>query len=163
MLTTDYPDVFPVLTYARSDDLRRRVRAEFDNRADPANMAVLDRMVARRDELARLLGFAAWADYAVGGQDGGLRRERLGVHRSGRRRVGAAADARVRDTAGAQAAGRSRRDGGEPVGAAYLRELVRRAEYGFDSQQVRPYFPYERVKQGVLDLSARLFGVTFRA
>jgi thimet oligopeptidase len=27
---------------------------------------------------------------------------------------------------------------------------------------VRPYFPYERVKQGVLDLSARLFGVTFR-
>ena len=45
---------------------------------------------------------------------------------------------------------------------AYLRELVRRSDYDFDSQKVRPYFPYPRVKQGVLDLSARLFGVTFR-
>ena len=31
----------------------------------PANMAVLDRMIARRHELARLLGFASWADYAL--------------------------------------------------------------------------------------------------
>jgi thimet oligopeptidase len=44
----------------------------------------------------------------------------------------------------------------------YLRELVRRSEYDFDSQQVRPYLAYDRVKQGVLDLAARLFGVTFR-
>ena len=64
-LTTDYPDVFPVFTYARSDDLRRRVRAQFDNRAYPKNMAVLDRMIAKRDELARLLGFTSWADYSV--------------------------------------------------------------------------------------------------
>ena len=32
-ITTEYPDVFPVFTYARSDELRRRLRAEFDNRA----------------------------------------------------------------------------------------------------------------------------------
>ena len=25
----------------------------------------------------------------------------------------------------------------------YLRELVRRSEYDFDSQEVRPYFPYD--------------------
>ena len=64
-ITTEYPDVFPVFTYARSDELRRRLRAEFDNRAYPANLAVLDRMIARRHELARLLGFESWADYAL--------------------------------------------------------------------------------------------------
>ena len=46
--------------------------------------------------------------------------------------------------------------------SAYWSEMVRKSEYDFDSQSVRPYFPYERVKQGVLDVSARMFGVTFK-
>jgi Zn-dependent oligopeptidase len=161
-LTTEYPDVLPVLTYARSDDLRRRIRAEFDNRAYPRNMAVLDRMIAKRDELARLLGFTSWADYAVADK-----------------MVGSAANASAfidrvvaasKDAAEREYQTLLRRKQQDHPGATvinrwetgYLRELVRRSEYDFDSQEVRPYFPYERVRQGVLDLSARLFGVTFR-
>ncbi len=59
VLTTEYPDAIPVLTYARSDDLRRRMRIAFDTRAYPQNMAVLDRLIARRAERAHLLGFAS--------------------------------------------------------------------------------------------------------
>jgi thimet oligopeptidase len=44
----------------------------------------------------------------------------------------------------------------------YYAELVRRADYAFDSQSVRPYFPFDRVKQGLLDVTGRLFGVTYR-
>jgi thimet oligopeptidase len=161
-LTTDYPDVFPVLTYARSDDLRRRVRAEFDNRAYPGNMAVLDRMIARRAELAGLLGFRSWADYAVADKMAG---------------TAATASAFIDRVVGASGAAaereyqtllhRKRQDEPAATGinrweTGYLRELVRRSEYDFDSQQVRPYLAYDRVKQGVLDLAARLFGVTFR-
>ena len=62
-VTTAYPDALPVFTYARSDDLRKRLRIEFDNRAYPANQAVLEKMIARRDELARLIGYSSWADY----------------------------------------------------------------------------------------------------
>ncbi len=161
-ITTEYPDVFPVFTYARSDELRRRLRTEFDNRAYPANLAVLDRMIARRHELARLLGFESWADYALADK-----------------MTGSAANAsafidRVVAASGEAAEGeyqtllsRKRQDDPAATGinrweVAYLRELVRRSDYDFDSQKVRPYFPYRRVKQGVLDLSARLFGVTFR-
>ena len=45
---------------------------------------------------------------------------------------------------------------------AYYSELVRKAEYAFDSQSVRPYFQYDRVKQGLLDVTSKLFGVTFQ-
>ena len=31
-----------------------------------------------------------------------------------------------------------------------------------DAQALRPYFPYARVKEGVLDVTAKLFGVTYR-
>jgi Zn-dependent oligopeptidase len=46
--------------------------------------------------------------------------------------------------------------------SAYYQELVKKSEYNFDAQSVRPYFPYERVKQGVLDVTSTLFGVTFK-
>jgi thimet oligopeptidase len=161
-LTTDYPDVIPVLTYARSDELRRRVRAEFDNRAYPRNMAVLDRLIARRDELARLLGFSSWADHALADKMvGSAAKASAFIDRVvAASRVAADRDYRTllqrkrRDDPGAGTI--------ERWETGYLREQVRRSEYDFDSQQVRPYFPYDRVKQGVLDLSATLFGVTFR-
>jgi thimet oligopeptidase len=161
-LTTDYPDVFPVLTYARSDDLRRRIRAEFDNRAYPANLAVLDRMIARRHELARLLGFASWADYALADKmAGSAARASAFIDRV------VAASGKAAEREYRVLLRRKRQDDPSATAVnrwetAYLREQVRRSEYDFDSQQVRPYFPYGRVKQGVLDLSARLFGVTFR-
>ncbi|MDQ2674384.1 MAG: Zn-dependent oligopeptidase, partial [Chloroflexota bacterium] len=161
-ITTEYPDVFPVFTYARSDALRRRLRTAFDNRAYPANMAALDRLIARRHELANLLGFSSWADYALADKMAGS-----GANASAfiDRVVAASGDAAERDYQALL--GRKRQDVPGATGVdrwevAYLRELVRRSEYDFDSQKVRPYFPYRQVKQGVLDLSARLFGVTFR-
>ena len=39
---------------------------------------------------------------------------------------------------------------------------MRKASYDFDSQSVRPYFAFDRVKQGLFDVTGRLFGVTFR-
>ncbi|HXP39587.1 MAG TPA: M3 family metallopeptidase, partial [Candidatus Acidoferrales bacterium] len=39
---------------------------------------------------------------------------------------------------------------------------VRRSKYDFDSQAVRPYFPFMEVKQGILDTAADLFHVSFR-
>src|SRR5262249_23773480 len=44
----------------------------------------------------------------------------------------------------------------------YYSEQVRTSDYSFDSQQLRPYLPYDRVKQGVLDVTAKLFDVQFR-
>jgi thimet oligopeptidase len=161
-ITTEYPDVFPVLTYARSDDLRRRLRTEFDNRAYPANMAVLDRLIARRNELALLLGFDSWADYALADKMTGsagtasafIDRVVAVSSEAAEREYQVLLQRKRRDDPSATALNRWE--------VAYLREQVQRSDYDFDSQQVRPYFPYDRVKQGVLDLSARLFGVTFR-
>jgi len=45
---------------------------------------------------------------------------------------------------------------------SYYNEQLRRADYDFDSQSARPYFSYDRVQQGILDVASRLFQVTFR-
>jgi thimet oligopeptidase len=161
-ITTAYPDALPVFTYAKDADLRKRLRIEFDTRAYPANQAVLDTMIERRDEIARFVGYRSWADYITADK-----------------MVGSAANASAfidRIVAASEAAARAdyerllrRKQQDDPSAttvmrweSAYYRELVRRADFDFDSQQVRPYFPYDEVKQGVLDVSGRLFGVTFR-
>ncbi len=160
-LTTDYPDAMPVFTYAHDEGLRKRLHLEFQNRAWPANVNVLEALLAKRHELATLLGFAHWADYVTADK-----------------MVGSAARAsafidRIVDLSGARGdaeyaalLARKRRDqlDADTVRAwesVYWSEQVRRSDYDFDAQSVRPYFAFERVNRGVLDVSSRLFGVTF--
>jgi thimet oligopeptidase len=63
---------------------------------------------------------------------------------------------------------RKRRD--EPQAArvnawdsVYLQEQVKTEQFDFDSQDARPYFEYGRARQGVMDLTARMFGIAYRA
>src|ERR1700689_2526663 len=44
----------------------------------------------------------------------------------------------------------------------YWYEQFRRSAFDFDSQSVRPYFPYAQVEVGVLETAARLFNIEFR-
>ena len=40
---------------------------------------------------------------------------------------------------------------------------MRKASFDFDSQAVRPYLAFDRVKQGLFDVTGRLFGVTYKS
>jgi len=161
-LTIDYPDSLPIFSYAKNEDLRKRMYFAYNNRAYPQNMAVLDRMIAERHELANLVGFTNWADYITAdkmvgsGKNASMFIDRV-VEAS---KIMAAKEYQTLLTL-------KQKDvpGATVVNAwenAYYSELVRKAEYDFDSQSVRPYFKYDRVKEGVLDVTSKLFGVTFQ-
>ncbi len=55
-MTTDPTDYLPVMTYARSEEARAALWKLSRQRALPANVEVLAALLARRAELARLLG-----------------------------------------------------------------------------------------------------------
>jgi peptidyl-dipeptidase Dcp len=44
----------------------------------------------------------------------------------------------------------------------YYTEKVRKANYEFDEEELRPYFEVNAVRDGVFELSNRLFGLTFK-
>ena len=67
-LTTDFPDYLPVMTFARSADLRRRMFIAYNTRAYPANRQLLLDLLKIRQEIANILGFAHWADLATADQ-----------------------------------------------------------------------------------------------
>ncbi|MBZ5557714.1 MAG: Zn-dependent oligopeptidase [Acidobacteriia bacterium] len=162
-LTTNDSDYRPVLTFAKRDDVRKRLYLSQNNRAYPINMAVLDRILAIRTEIARLLGFASWAEYDIAPRMAGsaeaasdfidriveVSRERT------KREFDELLARKRRDVPGATTIG--------PWESIYYLELVRRESYDFDALSVRPYFAYDRVKQGVFDVTSRLYGVTIKA
>jgi thimet oligopeptidase len=80
-------------------------------------------------------------------------------------RISAAAEARMKAEYAALLERRRRDDPSaervEPWDSQYLTEVVRKERYGFDAQAVRPYFELSRVQRGLLDLTARLFGLEY--
>ncbi|HKP86053.1 MAG TPA: M3 family metallopeptidase [Blastocatellia bacterium] len=161
-LTIDYPDSLPVFSYAKNEDLRKRMYIAYNNRAYPKNIEALNRMIARRDELAKLLGFKSWADYITADK-------MVGSARNASDFIDKIVEAsRTRAERDYQIL-LKRKQADFPDATvvngwenSYYAELVRKSDYAFDSQTVRPYFAYDRVKQGVLDVTGKLFGVSFR-
>jgi thimet oligopeptidase len=162
-ITTDYPDYVPFRTFCRDADARRALSVEFLNRAWPANDPVLREMIALRNEQARLLGYRDWPEYDA----------EVKMIGSGQ----AIADFVERISSAAEAAGRrdhevllARRRQDDPeadtldsADSAYYGELIRRENFGVDAQEVRRYFDFGKVRQGLLEVTGRLFGVEYFA
>jgi thimet oligopeptidase len=168
VLTTEFPDYLPVMTFAENAALRRRMMLAYNTRAYPGNKQVLLDLLAVRREIANLLGFETWADYATADQmmESSAKMQGFLDELEVATREGAA-----REYASVLAFAQEHcKRAGEPYPEAidgssrgYWLELYRRSAYAFDSQSVRPYFAYERSERGVLALVERLFRVRFEA
>ncbi|HLI04002.1 MAG TPA: hypothetical protein VKU93_06990, partial [Terracidiphilus sp.] len=67
-ITTDQPDMQPVMTFAASHALRERMFLAYNTRAYPQNRQILLDLLATRQEIAATLGFRSWADLATADQ-----------------------------------------------------------------------------------------------
>ncbi len=161
-LTTDFPDYLPVLTFARSADLRRRMFLAYNTRAYPANRQLLLDLLSTRQQIATILGFPHWADLATADQmmESAANMQTFLDDLDHASKGGAEKEyAMILDFA------RQHQPGLEQIDAAsraYWVEQYRRSAFDFDSQSVRPYFPYARVEPGVLATAEKLFQVSFR-
>jgi thimet oligopeptidase len=161
-ISTDQPDMQPVMTFAANAALRERMFLAYNTRAYPANSQILLDVLATRQQIATILGFRSWADLATADQMMGsaanvrtFLAKLNDASREGARRehelVLAFARAREKELNAIDITSR-----------AYWYEQFRRSAFDFDSQSVRPYFPYAQVEQGVLDTAAKLFKIEFR-
>src|ERR1700675_2213868 len=139
-----------------------RLYMAFHTRAYPQNRDVLMKMLRTRYDIASILGYKSWADYNAADKMIGTGAQIAEFIQS--------LDTAVRPVAAREfqmllAEKRKSDPKATAIGLqerSYYLEQVRRSSFNFDSQSVRPYFPYGRVRQGILDTAATLFHVTFR-
>ncbi|HEY9463829.1 MAG TPA: M3 family metallopeptidase, partial [Vicinamibacterales bacterium] len=160
-LTSDIVDARPVLTYATSEELRKRMYIESNTVAYPENVAVLAKMLTVRAEIARLLGYPTWASYDMASRmSGDVKTVSAFIDR-------VVAAARRKSMAEYDELLKAKREAvpGSTLNVwdrPFYGEQIRRQSYAFDSQTIRPYFAASRVLQGVLDVTSRIFAVTYR-
>ena len=160
-LTSDYPDAIPVRTFCTDREVRAQMVDAFLNIGWPSNDALLKEMFELREELARLVGYDTWADYDADVKMIGkgpaipefIDRIAEVAHSSGERDRDVLI-ARLRqdhpdeDTIGG-------------VDYPFYEELVRKEQYDVDAQVVRTYFDFTAVRAGLLEVTGRLFDLSY--
>ena len=162
VLTTDYPDYFPVQSYAKREDTRKKLAMAFLNRGYPANQAALGTLLSLRSEYAKLLGQPSWAQHLASdkmvGSAAAIEKFIGDISRIARPRM----DRELKELLARKRKDVPKAKAIEQWDRFYYVDRVRQEKYGFDAQVARPYFEYTQTLAGMLALYGELFGVEMR-
>ncbi|MDX2415847.1 MAG: M3 family metallopeptidase, partial [Xanthomonadales bacterium] len=161
-ITTQYPDLFPFITYSESDELRKELLTMYGNRAYPQNKEILEQLMALRFELAQLIGFENHAQLITADKMVGSPER---VESFLEELKGYTTEANDRDYNILLERLRQDQPGAERVESwqsAYIIEKVRREKYQVDSKETREYFNYDNTRDGILTMVQDLFQVQIR-
>jgi thimet oligopeptidase len=160
-ITTDYPDFLDFRAYAKDANARRDLVVAFYNRGYPDNEQVLRDLLANKAERAKLLGYPTWAHYQLEilmSKDPKTVQTFIDqVHATTKKRA-------KKDYAELLAEKKKELPKAKTVeewDRAYYIEKVRKASYDFDGASIRPYFEFNRVKEGLLAITAKLYDVEY--
>jgi len=167
-LTLRAPCYQPVMQYADDRSLRETLyrayatRASEFGKADWDNSALIDRIVVLRRESAALLGYKSYAEVSLVPKMARDPAEVLAFLRDLGSRAKPFAE---RDMAELRAFARDRLGLSELAAwdIPYASEKLRQERYSFSDQEVKAYFPEDRVLAGMFRVVEAIFGITIRA
>jgi len=161
-ITTQYPDLFPFITYSESDELRKELLVLYGNRAYPQNKEILEQLMAGRYELAQLIGFKNHAELVTADKMVGSPERVSGFLEELK---GYTTQANDRDYSMLLERLRQDQPDAERVEAwqsTYIAEKVRSEKFQVDSKEIREYFNYDNTRDGILTMVQDLFQVQIR-
>jgi len=161
-ITTAYSDTTPIRKYAHDGALRKEVSLMSRSRAVDENQAVLMELLEKRYELAKLLGHD---NFAITNMLGTMVKKPSNVVEFTDRLSRAIKSPVVKEKAQLLARMKQLDSGANEIrswDAGYLANIVREQEYQLDAKQVREYFDYDKVRDGILSLSEDLFGLSIK-
>lgn len=164
LFTLAAPSYVPFMAYSRRRDLRERMYRSYGSIGgrgnEHDNNAVIAELVALRSRQARLLGYDTYCDYVLADRMVGSLPRLQRFMDDLRQAVLPAAKADLEQLK-ALAAEVGIEGPVMPWDIAFLSEQLKQQRYSFDSEQLRPYFPLEAVRQGIFALYGRLYGIGF--
>ena len=170
LLGLDYPRYGPFLQYSRRRDLRERLYRAHVSRASGVgedgsdNGPLIERILTLRQEQARRLGYANWAQVSLASKMAGSEAEVERLLEDLRRAAYPAAERELDELkACAERAGAPEAADLKPWDVSFWAERLRQERFNLDSEALRPWFPLPRVLEGLFGLCDRLFGIAIVA
>jgi oligopeptidase A len=164
VLSLDQPTYVAVVTDAESENLRRAFHEAWTTRASDQgptagrwdNSAVMEQILQRRHEAARLLDFPNFAQYALATRMAHSVEEVLAFLHELTAAARGAAQAEFAELE----AFAGRKLAAWDVG--FYAERLQRERFQVSQEELRPYFPLPRVLAGLFEVAERLFAARIR-
>lgn len=167
LLTLDMPSYLPVLTYGDNRALREEMYRAFATRASDQgpnagkwdNSDVMAETLALRHELAQLLGFDSYADKSLATKMAENPEQVLGFLNDLAKRARPQAE---QELAQLRAFAKQHYGVGELEAwdITYYGEKQKQHLFSISDEQLRPYFPEQRVVEGLFEVVKRIYGIT---
>ncbi len=164
LLRLDQPTYMTVMTSAKSERLRRDIYEAWVTRASEIgpsggkfdNNPLIAEILPLRHELARLLSYDNFAEYALATRMAKSPRQVLGFLEDLARRCIPAGRREFSDLE--EFAGRKL----APWDVPHYAERLQERRFRVSQESLRPYFPLPKVLSGLFEITARLYGVEVR-
>ena len=159
VFTLHAPSYVPFLQYSERQDLRKKMYEAYNTKCthnnEHNNFEIVAQLVNLRRELAQLLGYATYAEYALKRR---MAQEPAKVNDLLAQLIAAYKPKAIEEVADVFALSS---DAPQPWDFAFYAHKLQKQRYDIDAEMLRPYFELSRVKQGVFGLATRLYGITF--
>ncbi len=164
ILGVDYPTYFNVMEHCAVEDTRRQLYREFNNRAYPVNEDILKQIIAKRDELAGLLGFSSYAQLDIDSQMAKTpERSRQFITDLINKSENKVKEEMEQLTATLPASVELMADRKiKPWDFAYLEAMYKKEQFDLDERIIAEYFPMEKTIAELLDIYRQFLGVDFQ-
>ena len=168
ILTLKLPSYLPVMQHAVNRQLREEMYRAYVTRASeigPAaskfdNTDIINEELKYSTEIAEMLGFNTYADLSLATKMAESKEQVLGFLEDLAKRSKAQAQEEVKEVqAYAKSKGVSVL---RPWDYPYYSEMLKQEKYSISDEQIRPYFPLNKVLSGLFNLVKNLFGIEVR-
>jgi thimet oligopeptidase len=161
-VTVTYPDFYPFMQNSTNAAARAQLEMKFSNRAAEANLPILKEALVLRQQLAEVMGYKTFAQYATVDRMAKNPEAVMGFL------DGLAAKLRpYRDNDIANLTSLKKASEGDAAGTVtiadwrYYDNQLKKTKYSVDPEEVRQYFPLDVVTAGLQSTYQKLFDVKF--
>lgn len=164
--TLEFPSYIPVLTYCENRELREEMYRAFVTRAseqDPNagkwdNSAIMEEILTLRLELARLLGFERYTELSLATKMAENPQQVLDFLQNLANRSKAQGEKELAELL-EFCKTQENVTALEPWDITFYSEKQKQALYSINDEELRPYFPEDRVLSGLFELVKRIFNI----
>ncbi|HVE44504.1 MAG TPA: M3 family metallopeptidase [Gammaproteobacteria bacterium] len=169
LLTLDYPTYSTAMKFLKDRSLRKKLYEAYVTRASDQgphagkwdNTAVMHNILNTRHSIAKLVGFQNYGEYSLATKMAKKPEEVLNFLEDLAARSRPFAETEYKELQ----AFAERTDHVTDLAAwdvAYYSEKLCEATFEFSQEEIRPYFPIEKVMQGMFGLVNKIYGITIR-
>jgi len=153
--TLQMPSYIAYMTYGKNREIRETIYKAYVSRA-PQNAAIIDELLALRDEMSKLLGFNNYSSYSLASKMAPDEKTVLNFLYNLLEKSQNQAHKELEEL---QKIAPQKL---ESFDSAFYSEILKKEQYDIDEEEYRPYFEQTNVINGMFDFLNKLFGITFK-